>query len=60
MASNIFIEYKSIWPIDETLTDTTTPGQSRSGSNGNEGVLHRSLELEPYYQMPFSVIPWIP
>ena len=25
-----------------TLTDTTTLGQSSSGSNGNEGVLHTS------------------
>ena len=27
---------KSIWPTDETLTSTTTPGQSGHGSNGNE------------------------
>ena len=25
----------SIWPIDGTLTDTTTAGQSGSGNNGN-------------------------
>ena len=30
----------SIWPIDRTLSGTTTPGQSGPGSNGNEGVLH--------------------
>ena len=30
----------SIWPIDKTLSGTTTPSQSRLGSNGNEGVLH--------------------
>ena len=30
----------SIWPIDETLTSTITPGQSWRGSDGNEGVLH--------------------
>ena len=24
------------WPLDETLTDTTTPGQSGPGSNVNE------------------------
>ena len=29
-----------IWPIDETLTDTTTPGQSDPGSKGNEGVFY--------------------
>ena len=28
----------SIWQINVTLTDTTTPGQSRPESNGNEGV----------------------
>ena len=27
------------WPIDRTLSGVTTPGQSGSGSNGNEGVL---------------------
>ena len=32
---NIFIS-----PIGGTLTDTTTPGQSRPGSNGKEEVLH--------------------
>ena len=26
------------WPIDRTLSGTTTPGQRRSGSNSNEGV----------------------
>ena len=30
----------SIWLIDETLTGTTNPGKSWSGSNANEGVLH--------------------
>ena len=30
----------SIWPIDMTLTVTTTLGQSGPGSNSNEGVLH--------------------
>ena len=28
-----------IWPIDGTLTGTTTLGQSGPKSNGNEGVL---------------------
>ena len=36
----------SIWPIDRTLSGATTPGQSGSGSNGNEGV----------YQIPQSSI----
>ena len=30
----------SIWPIEETLTATTTQDQSGPGSNGNKGVLH--------------------
>ena len=30
----------SIWPIDSAQLGVTTPGQSGSGSNGNEGVLH--------------------
>ena len=29
-----------IRPIDRTFSGVTTPGQSGSGSNGNEGVLH--------------------
>ena len=29
----------SIWPIDETLSMATTPGQSGPGSDGNEGAL---------------------
>ena len=30
----------SIWPIDGTLTENTTQGQSGTGSNGNIGVFH--------------------
>ena len=30
----------SIWPIDETLTATTTPSQCGPGSNDSEGVLY--------------------
>ena len=29
-----------IWPIDRTLSDVTTPSQSRLESDGNEGVLY--------------------
>ena len=29
-----------IWPIDRTLSNATTQGQSRAESNGNEWVLH--------------------
>ena len=30
----------SIWPVAETLSGATTPGQSAPGSDDNEGVLH--------------------
>ena len=33
----------SIWLIDRTLSNATTPGQSGSGRNGNEEVLHIPL-----------------
>ena len=29
-----------IWPIDKNLSGATSPGQSDSESNDNEGVLH--------------------
>ena len=32
-------QFSSIWPIDRTLSGATTPGQSRPGSDGNNGVL---------------------
>ena len=38
------------------LTSTTTPGQSRPGSNGNEEVIPHSLKLELHYQIQFNVI----
>ena len=47
---------RSIRSIDGTLTDPTTPDLSGPESNENEGVFHRSPELEPH-QMQFSVIP---
>ena len=30
----------SIWPIDRILSAATTPGQSGTGSHGNEEVPH--------------------
>ena len=36
---SISTQFSSIWPIDRTLSGATTPGQSGTGSNGNEGVL---------------------
>ena len=36
---NISTQVSSIWSIERTLSGATTPGQSGSGSDGNEGVL---------------------
>ena len=33
------VQFSSIWSIDRTLLDSTAPGQSGPGSDGNEGVL---------------------
>ena len=43
----------SNWPIDGTLTNTTTPGQNRPESNGKEGVVHipQTPAREPQHQM---------
>ena len=51
----------SFLSIDETLTGTTTPGQSGPENDSNEGV-HNILQtprLEPHHQMQFSVTPRI-
>ena len=45
---------RSIWPIDRSLTRTTT--ESRPGSNGNKHVIPHSPELEPRHQMHTSII----
>ena len=39
-----------IWPIDETLTDTTTQDQSGFGSysNDSDSALPRTPEIEPH------------
>ena len=34
----ISAQFSSICPIDRTLSGATTPGQSRPGSDGNEGL----------------------
>ena len=46
------LQLSSILPIDRTLSDATTLGQSELGSDGNEGVLHiLTIKL-------FSVMSW--
>ena len=37
---SISTQFSSIWPIDMTLLGATTLGQSGTGSNGSEVVLH--------------------
>ena len=36
---SISTQFSSIWPINKTLSNATTLGQSEPGNNGNEGVL---------------------
>ena len=46
------------WPIDETLTVTTTQGHGGPENNGNGEVLHitPTPRLEPHHQIQFNVI----
>ena len=48
-----------IGPIGWTLTGTTTPDQSGTESNSNEGVLDflKAQGMESHHQMQFTVIP---
>ena len=57
----MLIIFKQIYLTHRWDHKNTIPGQSRAGSNGNEGVLHipRAPELEPHYQMLLSIIPTI-
>ena len=44
----------SIWPVDRTLSGTTTPGLTAPGSDGNEEVLRipqAPALLEPHHQI---------
>ena len=50
---------RTIWLIDRIPKRTTTPDQSGPGSNGNEGILSRSPEVEPHHPIQCSVIPKI-
>ena len=40
------IEYFLFDPSKETLSSTTTPRQSGTGSNDNEGILHISQNIQ--------------
>ena len=44
---SISTQFSSIWPIDRTLSGSTTLGQIGPGSDGNEGVLciHQSSSI---------------
>ena len=44
------ISNRTIRPIDEVLTGSTTPSQSVPESNDNKGVILYSPEVEPHLQ----------
>ena len=48
----------SVWLIVGAITGTTTPGQGRPESNGNEEVhcFSQTLRLEPHYHILFNII----
>ena len=53
----------SIWPIDRNLSGAITPGQSGSGSVGNEEILHipqhyRSLTIRLFTVISRTFIGW--
>ena len=48
----------SIWPIDGILTDTTTSGQSGTGSNGNEGGLYSKLRKKKKTKQKNRILTW--
>ena len=55
------MHFSSIWPIDRTLSSTTTPRMSGCGSNGNERGTPHSPKLQHYWNFTirlFSVISW--
>ena len=47
-----------MWPIEGSLTGTTTLCQSGTGSNGNDGVLYipQSSRTGAHIQMQFKII----
>ena len=49
---SVYKSSSSIWPINRTLSCTTTPGQSRPENDGNEGLLHISRKLQHYWSSP--------
>ena len=48
----------SFWPIDGTLTGSTTPGQSGPGSKRQRGTPHspKDIGLTPHHQMQLSAL----
>ena len=49
----------SIWDIDVTLIDTTTPGQSGSESDGHKRVLHFSQSSKPETSLSDGSVGWL-
>ena len=55
-AIQIRIIFKQInWPVNGTITDTTTPSQSGPGSNGNKEDLH-TLQISRTGASPCNVV----
>ena len=46
----------SIWPIDSTLSDATTPGQSGPGSDGKKKVTLHSPKLQHYWSLTIRLL----
>ena len=49
---------RSIWLIDENLTDTTTSGQSEPGSNSHKRVTPYSAEIQKLSQTTEFSFSW--
>ena len=51
---------RSVWSIDENLTNNTSPGKNEDRSNGNENVIPppplKDSELDHCYRIQLSVL----
>ena len=47
---SVSIQFSSLWPLDTTLSDATTPSQNRPGSDSNERVPKSPALLKPHRQ----------
>ena len=54
-AHRIRLILKPIWPIDESVTEFTTPGQRGPGNNGNNGIRY-TFQIFRTGASPFRVV----